>query len=176
MQTYVDEWTDELRDAPTFEELRAITMTHARRIAAADGATFVVRDGRFCFYVDEDAIGPLWRGQRFPLDECITGWAMIHNDVAFVPHPFSDDRIPHAAYRPTFIKSLVAVPIGDDVPVGAIGVYWATAAQLLPEAALAELRRLAVDAGRAIVRLGLDQAPWAPNFALPDAGLPASIS
>ena len=40
----------------------------ARNLVDADGATFVLRDGGKCHYVDEGAIEPLWRGQRFPLD------------------------------------------------------------------------------------------------------------
>lgn len=39
----------------------------------ADGATFVQRDGEFCYYADESAIKPLWKGSRFLLTECISG-------------------------------------------------------------------------------------------------------
>ena len=38
---------------------------------------------------------------------------------------YADDRIPHDAYRPTFVKSLAMVPIRTLDPVGAIGNYWA---------------------------------------------------
>ena len=31
-----------------------------------------LREGR---YADEDAIGKLWKGQRFPMSTCISGWA-----------------------------------------------------------------------------------------------------
>lgn len=160
-------WASDVRSATTFQELRTATLTAARRIGDADGATFVVLDGDNCFYVDEDAIGPLWRGQRFPITQCISGWAMLRDEVAEVPFPFEDDRIPHEAYRPTFIKSLVAVPMGEQRPVGAIGVYWSVSGHQPAETQLAQLRRLGVEAGRSISRLGLDQAPWAPNFSLP---------
>ena len=43
------------------------------KLVGADGATFVLRDGDCCYYVDEDAISPLWKGQRFPLEACISG-------------------------------------------------------------------------------------------------------
>lgn len=34
--------------------------------------------------------------------------------------------MPHAAYRPTFVKSLAMMPVRDRDPIAAIGVYWAT--------------------------------------------------
>lgn len=38
----------------------------------------------------------------------------------------TDPRIPIEAYHPTFVKSLVMVPVRSSEPVGAIGNYWAT--------------------------------------------------
>src|SRR5690606_28649281 len=38
----------------------------------------------------------------------------------------ADDRIPHDAYRPTFVKSMAMVPIRSSCPIGAIGNYWAS--------------------------------------------------
>lgn len=78
-----------------------------------------------CFYADEDAIAPLWKGSRFPRAACISGWAMDHGQATVVPDIYADDRIPHDAYRPTFVKSLVMVPIRAGDPLGAIGTYWA---------------------------------------------------
>ena len=105
--------------------VQEVVRTAARRLMNADGATFVLRDGRFCFYADEDAVSPLWKGQRFPLDTCISGWAMLNRQPAVIEDIYVDDRIPHDAYRPTFVKSLVMVPIRTIDPVGAIGAYWA---------------------------------------------------
>ncbi|HEX3846842.1 MAG TPA: ATP-binding protein [Steroidobacteraceae bacterium] len=97
----------------------------ARRLAGSDGATFVLRDGDRCFYAEEDAISPLWKGQRFPLSACISGWAMLNRRAAIIPDIYQDSRIPHDAYRPTFVKSLMMTPIRTSAPIGAIGVYWA---------------------------------------------------
>lgn len=97
----------------------------ARQLAQSDGASFVLKDGDQCHYVDEDAIGPLWRGKKFPMTACISGWAMMNKRPAVVPDIYADARIPIAAYRPTFVKSLVVVPIRAGEPIGAIGVYWA---------------------------------------------------
>lgn len=97
----------------------------ARALTGADGATFVLRDANQCFYADEDAIAPLWKGLRFPMSACISGWTMLHRTPAAIEDIFADDRIPHEAYRPTFVKSLAMVPIRSADPLGAIGNYWA---------------------------------------------------
>ena len=84
----------------------------ARRLTNADGATLILREGRECHYVDEDAIEPLWKGRRFPLEHCISGWAMQHREPAVVEDIYADARIPHDLYRPTFVRSLLVAPIG----------------------------------------------------------------
>lgn len=96
-----------------------------REGAAADGVAFVLRDGDQCFYLDEDAMAPLWKGQRFPMETCVSGWAMIHRTPVVIPDVFADDRVPHAAYRATFVKSMVMAPIRGIRTTGAIGAYWA---------------------------------------------------
>ena len=56
------------------EEIMAVVRRGVRHLTGADGVTFVLRDGGLCHYADEDAISPLWKGQRFPLETCISGW------------------------------------------------------------------------------------------------------
>jgi hypothetical protein len=46
---------------------------------------------------------------------------MLNDDVAIVPDITGDDRVPLEAYRPTFVKSLVMVPVGTQKPLRAIG-------------------------------------------------------
>jgi signal transduction histidine kinase len=111
--------------ARRMDDIVDVVRRAARRLSQADGASFVLRDGDQCHYVDEDAIGPLWRGKRFPLDACISGWAMLNKRAAVVPDIYADPRIPIEAYRPTFVRSLVMVPIRTEDPIGAIGTYWA---------------------------------------------------
>jgi GAF domain-containing protein len=96
---------------------------HARAICNSDGITFVLREGGLCHYVEEDAIGPLWKGQKFPLSSCISGWAMTHDETAVIEDVFADPRIPYDAYLPTFVKSLIMTPVGDR-NVAAMGAYW----------------------------------------------------
>lgn len=105
----------------------------ARSITGADGATFVLRDGDKCFYAEEDAISPLWKGQRFPMSACISGWAMLNRQAAVIEDIYADPRIPADAYRPTFVKSLAMVPIRTIDPVGAIGNYWGVHHHPTPE-------------------------------------------
>ncbi len=105
----------------------------ARQLSHADGATFVLREGELCHYIDEDAISPLWKGSRFPMSTCISGWAMLNGAPAVIPDIYLDERIPHDAYRPTFVKSLVMVPIRAAAPIGAIGCYWAGEHEASPE-------------------------------------------
>lgn len=103
----------------------AIVRRAARQLTGAQGATFVLRDDNLCYYADEDAISPLWKGQRFPMTSCISGWAMLNRQHAIIEDIYADPRIPAQAYRPTFVKSLVMVPIRTEDPIGAIGNYWA---------------------------------------------------
>jgi hypothetical protein len=95
----------------------------ARGVCKSDGITFVLREGEMCHYVEEDAIGPLWKGQRFPLNVCISGWTMTTGETAVIEDVFEDLRIPYDAYLPTFVKSLIMTPVGDK-HVAAIGAYW----------------------------------------------------
>jgi signal transduction histidine kinase len=110
------------RDLP---RVMAIVRGAARRLSGADGATFVLRESEFCHYADEDAISPLWKGRRFPLSSCISGWSMLNKQAAIIEDIYADPRIPIDAYRPTFVRSLVMVPIRSREPIGAIGTYWA---------------------------------------------------
>lgn len=110
------------RDLPAVQR---VVRTTARELTGADGATFVLRDDDRCFYADEDAIAPLWKGMRFPMEACISGWAMLNCQPAVIPDIYADPRIPAEAYRPTFVKSLAMVPIRTLDPIGAIGNYWA---------------------------------------------------
>lgn len=116
----------ELSLARCVEDVQRVVRVAARELTGADGATFVLRDGDRCFYADEYAIAPLWKGQKFPLEACISGWAMLNRKHVAIEDIYADDRIPHDAYRPTFVKSLVMVPIRRVDPLGAIGLYWAS--------------------------------------------------
>ena len=123
--------------ARDIDAVARIVRTAARSFTNADGATFVLREGDRCHYVDEDAIEPLWKGQRFPMQLCISGWVMQHGLPAVIEDIYQDERIPTDVYRPTFVKSLFMVPVRTEQPIGAIGNYWAR--RHVPSPAEAEL-------------------------------------
>ncbi|MES2516374.1 MAG: GAF domain-containing protein [Bacteroidota bacterium] len=114
----------EISIARDLNTLMFIVRKAAQKLTSAQGVTFVLKDKDLCFYADEEAIAPLWKGQRFAADKCISGWVMIHKEIAIINDIYQDNRVPHDAYRPTFVKSLAMVPIRSVDPIGAIGCYW----------------------------------------------------
>ncbi|ODP37830.1 GAF domain-containing protein [Sphingomonas turrisvirgatae] len=119
----------------------AILRDHARVIAASDGVTVVRREGDEVAYVAEDAISPLWTGQRFPMARCISGLAIMAGKPILIPDIRNDSRVPMNAYLATFVQSMAMFPIGR---AAAIGAYWKHAGpidpvtvELMPELAAA---------------------------------------
>lgn len=114
-----------LARAASTEEVVDLVRRTARRLIGSDGIALVIRDGDACHYIEEDAIGPLWKDSRFPMSECISGWVMQNGRTVAVPDVFKDDRIPYYFYHKTFVRSLVMAPAGSERPIGALGAYWA---------------------------------------------------
>lgn len=140
----------EIALARELDHVTRIVKHAARKLSEADGVTFVLRDGDLCYYVDEDAISPLWKGKKFPATSCISGWAMIHREIVVIEDIYVDPRIPHDAYRPTFVKSLAMVPVRSRDPIAAIGAYWAQPHRATPRElallqALADTTAVAID-------------------------------
>jgi response regulator RpfG family c-di-GMP phosphodiesterase len=140
--------------ARDISEIISIVRHSARSLIGADGISFVLRDGASCYYADEDAIGPLWKGQRFPMTSCLSGWAMIHGETVVIPDIYVDPRVPIEAYRHTFVKSLVMVPVRPEDPVGAIGAYWSSVGEPAPEI-IQRLKRIANTAAIAMTNVAL---------------------
>ncbi|MEV0568302.1 GAF domain-containing protein [Dactylosporangium sp. NPDC050588] len=134
------------------EQAQQIIRGAARRLANAHGSTVVLLEDGCCFYADEDAVSPLWKGQRFPVRQCISGWSMLNRQPAIVPDIQFDERVPQEAYRPTFVKSLAIVPMRVEDPLGAIGAYWIQPHRVADEE-LVRLEALAAAAGAALSRL-----------------------
>lgn len=114
----------QLSTADSLPRVTEIVASAVRQLLGAQGATFVLREDGHCFYADEDAIEPLWKGKRFPLESCVSGWAMLHHQPVAIPDIYDDERVPIDAYRPTFVQSLCMAPIRESDPVGALGAYW----------------------------------------------------
>lgn len=144
----------ELAFARDLVSISAVVRSAARALTGADGVTFVLREGGLCHYADEDAIAPLWKGRRFPMSACISGWVMRRGEPAAITDIYADPRIPHEAYRATFVKSLVMVPVRAPDPIAAIGAYWAHRHEATREE-LTTLQTLADSAGLALANVHL---------------------
>jgi K+-sensing histidine kinase KdpD len=114
----------ELFSAKNKETLFKLVSKSARKLTGADGSIFVKRENETCFYVEEDSVSPLWKGSQLPMETCISGWVMRHKDLVVIPDIYSDSRIPHDNFRHTFIRSMVMVPVNNNDPIGALGLFW----------------------------------------------------
>lgn len=143
----------ELAHLRELEDIIARVRRAARQLSGADGVTFVLREGDLVHYADEEAIAPLWKGRRFPVDACISGWTILNDEPAIIEDVFADERVSCEAYRTTFVKCLVMVPVRRADPVGALGAYWAERRELGAREvallqALADSAAVAVENGR----------------------------
>lgn len=115
------------------------------------GVTFVLRDRDESFYVEENAIASLWKVKKLPMNQCISGWCMLNGKVAVVEDIYSDPRIPHDAYKPTFVKSLAIVPVRSSEPISAIGAYRAVKRKLAEKTIRENLEKLIVERTKELV-------------------------
>ena len=145
-----------LSKAQSLREIMDVVTRAARTLLAADGVTFVLRDGDRCYYAEEDAISPLWKGQRFPMRACISGWCMAERQAVVIRDIYQDPRIPMDAYRSTFVRSLAMVPVREDDPIAAMGAYWSQI-RGASSAELELLQMIANAAALAVAKIELDQ-------------------
>ncbi|NWO96252.1 hypothetical protein GY976_24265, partial [Escherichia coli] len=75
---------------------------------------------------------PLLAGERFPIENCISGLAILEARPIHIPDIYDDPRVPVDAYRPTFVRSMSMYPIGLMGPSMAMGAYWAAAGPIDP--------------------------------------------
>ena len=154
----LQEIASDLADAESLDEVIQVIRISARTVAGADGITFVRREGDFVHYVAEDAIGPLWSGQSFPIASCISGIAMLAREPVIIPDVFADPRVPHRAYEPTFVKSMAMFPVGVDQMPAAIGAYWSRPGNI-DEDTIDILAALAKTTGATLDALGVIVTP-----------------
>ncbi|MCJ2058207.1 GAF domain-containing protein [Methylobacterium sp. J-048] len=158
--------TGRLAVARSLAEVISILRDTARDIVGSDGIAVVLREGESCFYAAEDAIEPLWRGRRFPLAACISGWVMLNDETAVVPDIAFDHRVPIEAYRTTSMRSLVMVPIGSPEPTAALGAYWCTS--VIPDdGTVCRLETLAHQAAVALIRIDTPAREGGPEAMSP---------
>lgn len=119
--------------ADSVSRIVEIVKVSTRQLLEADGITLILKEGDQCHYIAEDAIAPLWVGMKFPLNHCIGGWAILHQEPVIIQNIYEDDRVPLSTYKSTFIKSLMMIPIHQQDIIGAIGCYWAQLHTPTPE-------------------------------------------
>ncbi|KRB86279.1 histidine kinase [Sphingomonas sp. Root710] len=149
---------ERLGSARTLDKVVNVLRSSARRIAGSDGIAIILSDNGQCHYLTEDAMSPLWSGQRFPQHSCISGMAMQSRRTIIIPDVMADPRVPHAAYEPTFVRSMVMVPIGSPESVAAVGAYWSHTGDPDPNAialleALSRAATTALENGRLLASL-----------------------
>lgn len=148
--------TERLRRAGSLPDILEILRASSRTILRSDGVTVIAREGHQVRYVGEDAIAPLWSGQRFPIESCISGLAMLTRQIIVIPDIRLDPRVPLNAYLSTFVGSMAVAPIGNGNPVAALGAYWRSA-QPIEEDALVVLDMLARGASAQLERIADDR-------------------
>jgi hypothetical protein len=126
----------------------------ARHVAACEGIAIIRREGPEVTYIAEDAETKMWTGVRCAVEQCVSGLAMVENQPILIPDIYADARVPHAAYRPTFVKSMAMFPIGLGEPQLALGAYWASAGPIDSEAVtlLSSLARAASESFERVER------------------------
>lgn len=155
--------TRRLGEARTLDGVLEILRISARAILQSDGVAVVRREGDQIHYVGEDAIAPLWSGQRFPIASCISDIAMLERRLIVIPDIRRDLRVPLNAYLSTFVASMAMAPIGHGDPVASIGAYWRTSAPI-DEDALTLLDMLAKGASAQLERIA-DERHASPKLA-----------
>ena len=138
----------------SWEAALEVLRAHARAIGCADGVTVIRRDGAEVVHIGEDAVAPLWDGQRFPIEQCIAGRAMIERRPIYIPDIHADPRVPRTPYLSTFVASMAMFPLGVGDPIAALGAYWAKENPAEPDA-LALLDTLARSANSTFERLAI---------------------
>lgn len=110
------------RDASHVVEIIRAT---ARSMIGCQGIAVIRKEDDLCHYIEEDAIGALWKGQKFPASACVSGWAMAERKTIVIPDIDHEDRVPRELYQDTFVRAIAMTPVRPQNPIGAIGAYWA---------------------------------------------------
>lgn len=149
------------------DEIAEVVSQAVRTLLHADGATLALRDGDHFYYARGEAVSPLWKGRRLPMNGCIAGWCMTNGQIAASADIRRDSRMLAEIYRPAFVRSLAVAPVGAGAPIAALGAYWSEQHQPQPE----ELDRLqAIADGAGLAMANLHRA----NTGHPDASIPSS--
>ncbi|MGW0231958.1 GAF domain-containing protein [Actinopolymorpha singaporensis] len=143
-----------LEGCETLDELQTQVCLLARELLDATGATLVLVDGDKSHHVAEDSAFSLWLDCRFPLTQCLSGWAILHATTAVSPDVHNDQRTCREEDLPVPVHSAIMSPLGGEAPFGAIGACWTRAG--VPNAQLvATLEKVATLTTVALRRFGV---------------------
>lgn len=151
----------QVSSARSLADLMLEAVRGVRILLQAEGAAFVLREGDSCHYAEEDAVAPLWKGRRFPMTLCISGWCMLEGAPAVIHDVFADPRIPTGAYKPSFVRCMAMVPVGEAQPTAALGAYWSADREIAPQEMQA-LQAVADAVARSMARVDPQQTTEPP--------------
>ena len=109
--TAVVEGVGRLAASPSFEDVCRNVVALVEQMTGAI-VSVALRDGSFVVPVG---------GAPLPIDDCIAGWAMLHDETVMIPEVASEER---ALRVPESTTSLVVVPLRTVEPFGTISAYW----------------------------------------------------
>lgn len=119
-------------------------------ILSANDASMVMRDGDWCYEVDIDPRGELWRGPVTPLNRVIGGWVILHRAMVQLPEVRETDVFAGGNKLPSY--TAVVVPIRLMSPIGALNAFWSDY-HWLTEAENWDLLQLAEASGERLTAL-----------------------
>ena len=85
--------TCRIAEATDLDAVIAALRDTARGVVGSDGITIVQRDGDEVVYVTEDAISPLWAGQRFRSGFVSAAWRSRRARAIVIPDILQDRRV-----------------------------------------------------------------------------------
>lgn len=115
-----------LAGAREAKDIVEIVRSTARSMIGCQGVAVIRKEGDLCHYIEEDAIGALWKGQKFPSSACVSGWSMSERRTIVIPDIAREPRVPFELYQGTFVRAIAMTPVRPADPIGAIGAYWAS--------------------------------------------------
>ncbi len=59
---------EKLARASGTDEIIEVIRAGARHLIGCDGVALILNDNGACHYVEEDAVGPLWKGRTFDME------------------------------------------------------------------------------------------------------------
>ncbi len=105
-------------------DLQHVIMNAAQKLTNSDGVAFVFKKNSFCNYIAESCNENILKGKKFNLESSICGWVVVNKTTIVIDDINKDNTVKQNEFRNTPIKSIIALPLGTESPIGAIVIYW----------------------------------------------------